>query len=685
MTNIFHIKTKAEREAELHKDDKPDNTLKEGHIVSVKALTSTQKYENQLNMLAKGMVSVKELIAPPSFELHHETYLMVGSKYVRSYYLQGYPKIVYVTWMDYVYNSPYDIDVTMYIDPISSGQALQELTNKITSLETSLEIQTQKGSIKELTTLQDQIAGLTQEKRKLERSVEKMFSTQLFFNLYADSKDELERESRDLQSFFSGKSAKVMALYMRQDKAYKSTLPYGKTYITDEQRNADTGQIAGMFPFYNSELNHIHGVKFGINEITHNDIAVDFYDRTLVKNSNINVFGASGQGKTYFVSLLTLRSIFRGIRTVIIDPENEFYDLTAAMGGADFEISTNSKEVPNPFDVEPEEVYNKRTKKIEQKFNLNDKITDLQNLIAVMFPNITDMQMSLTGRALRATYESAGFKNDDVRTLYVESQSTFNEKTHSISLSKQRKDSPTFSDFLATLSSYSDDYPEELKPEVVALSDFQRGQACGMFDTETSPDLINYQDMPIVTFDISNMEDDKMRPIALFVVMQWTWEKFGKKLFGVKKRVVIDEAWMLLDRKMAGSRYTSKMLEIMSRRFRKQNGGLLCASQNFLEFTQSQSGLAVLHNAYTSIFFGQSETDYQLVASYFKLTDGQAQHLLDAKVGHFLIKVGQQSAWGRTDDATVESQWIDMMAQRDNIARERENSVILNGSNSVNN
>ena len=115
------------------------------------------------------MVSVKELIAPPSFELHHETYLMVGSKYVRSYYLQGYPKIVYVTWMDYVYNSPYDIDVTMYIDPISSGQALQELTNKITSLETSLEIQTQKGSIKELTTLQDQIAGLTQEKRKLER------------------------------------------------------------------------------------------------------------------------------------------------------------------------------------------------------------------------------------------------------------------------------------------------------------------------------------------------------------------------------------------------------------------------------------------------------------------------------------------------------------------------------------
>ena len=676
--SIFHIKSAAERKAEAEKNkpkEKPDGDrlIENGKTINIVNLNENQKHEKHISDLAKGIVSLKELIAPPSFELHHPDYLKVGSKWVRSYYLQGYPKFVNVTWMDYVFSSQYDIDVTMYINPLSTGQSLQELTNKITELETTYEVQAQKGSIKELSKLADQINGLKQQKRRLERSMEKMFSTQLFFNIYSDSKEKLTHASRDLESYFGGKGAKIMALYMRQDKAYKSALPYGKSYVTDEQRNANTGQVAGMFPFYNSEINHIRGVKFGINQITNNDIAVDFYDRDKLQNSNINVFGASGEGKTYFVSLLTLRSVFRGIRTVIIDPENEFYDLTSAMGGADFDIASNSDQIPNPFDVEEEQYFDKRDKKIKTRFDLNAKI---QDLVAVMFPQITPMQLTLTGKAIRATYTTLGFRDNDPRTLYQKNDDIFNSKTGSISLSKKKKEMPTFSDFWATLSSFTEEYKKELAPEVVALQDFTRGNAKGIFDRHTSQELINYRDMPIVTFNISEMEDDGLRPLALFVVLQWAWEKFGKKLFGIKKRVVVDEAWMLLDKKLAGHKYTSKMLEIMSRRFRKQNGGLLCASQNFLEFTQSQSGLAVLHNAYTSIFFGQSETDYLLVQNYFHLTEGQGQRLLDAKRGTWLLKVGQQSAWGRTDDAPVESKWIDMMKQRDQVAQqiERENN-----------
>ena len=48
---------------------------------------------------------------------------------------------------------------------------------------------------------------------------------------------------------------------------------------------------------------------------------IDFYDRSVLKNGNITVLGQVGSGKSFFVSLLTMRSALRGIRSVIIDPE----------------------------------------------------------------------------------------------------------------------------------------------------------------------------------------------------------------------------------------------------------------------------------------------------------------------------------------------------------------------------
>ena len=48
----------------------------------------------------------------------------------------------------------------------------------------------------------------------------------------------------------------------------------------------------------------------------------------------------------------------------------------------------------------------------------------------------------------------------------------------------------------------------------------------------------------------------------MFVILQWVWEKFGKKMYGIKKRVVVDEAWMLLDHNFSGHEYTAKCYKL---------------------------------------------------------------------------------------------------------------------------
>ena len=101
---------------------------------------------------------------------------------------------------------------------------------------------------------------------------------------------------------------------------------------------------------------------------------------------------------------------------------------------------------------------------------------------------------------------------------------------------------------------------------------------------------------------------------------------------------------MLVNKNMPGFEFTAQFLENTARRIRKRNGGLLVASQNFIEFASSDQGKAVLNNAVVNIFLGQDSTDIKLLQETFNLSDGEAMFLLSAKRGQMLIKMASESA-----------------------------------------
>lgn len=164
-----------------------------------------------------------------------------------------------------------------------------------------------------------------------------------------------------------------------------------------------------------------------------------------------------------------------------------------------------------------------------------------------------------------------------------------------------------------------------------------------MFDCHTSAN-IDLHNAPIVTFDISRLEESILRPVGMFIALSFTWEKFVKKNPYIKKRVVCDEAWMLVNKNMAGHEYTAQFLENCARRIRKRNGGLLVASQNFYEFANSDQGKAVLTNTAVNIFLRQDSTDIDALQNTFKLSDGERNFLLSAKRGEMLIRMNGESS-----------------------------------------
>ena len=633
---------KKHKENDLNNErEREDNSEEKKGIKKGKNLEKTkqpQEIKKQKNdgVLKKGLRTIKDLIIP-NIDRSDESCLKIDNTYVRSYSIKGYPPVVNVGFLDKIYSYDGDIDFILYVHPADDRVAQDELSEKIAQYMAQLEIERKRGEIKNETFLRDKIVQLQEQKRRLELNYENLFHISMSLNLFTTNKEELDKQDQLLKNYLRGRKILITPEYLRQDESYKNTLPLGLDIMKDSYRNFNSGSLTACFPFYNSEISHENGIFCGINLYTSSPVFLDFYGKEMKKNVNMTVIGKSGSGKTFYVSLLTLRSLIKGVRTAIIDPEGEYVKLTNIVGGSHISISTDSDARLNPFDLELEDLETGK-----KELNIKNKVADLINLIAVMCGGLNSEQRSVVAHALTLTYNKFGITNNP-NSIY-EDVEEFDKNTQTMKHGKRLKVMPTLSDFHKQLIEYTTQKPSKSIDNIVeSLRMFTSGGVYDLFDCHTSPSLLNFKDAPIVTFDVSKLEESILRPIGMYVAMSWVWEKFIKKDYNQKKRIVCDEAWMLTSKSMAGHEYTSAFLEKASRRARKRNAGLLVASQNFVEFTGSEQGKAVLTNAAVNIFLGQSSTDIDALQDTFTLSDGEKNFLLQAKIGEYLIKMAGES------------------------------------------
>lgn len=621
-------------------DEEVSVVIEEKGGKKIKKTKTETKVINKKNkdVLGFGDRKIKDFIAV-DVDRTSEDYLRIGSKYVRSFILNGYPSVVNVAWLDDLYNFDGDLDTVIHVVPSDERGALDQLTYKITQFEAQLDMESKKGNIRNITALQDKIASLVEQRRALEQNYENLYYIQIVANVYDDDVEALKKQTQKIINKLKGRRINVDEMYLKQEDAYKSALPIGQSFVKDKFRNFNSGALCACFPFYNSEISHKNGTFLGINMSTATPVFIDFYDRSVLNNSNASVFGQAGSGKTFFVSLLTLRSAIKGIRTVIIDPEGEYKKICDVVGGANLKISPDAKSGINPFDVEEEEDADGVI-----MVDIKSKVADLLNMVAVMVGGLTNEAKATVAHVISETYKDFGM-TEDPNSLY-EIGSFFDERTGEL-IQRRKKKMPTLSNLRDNLEKYrrsSETNVEILSPIINTLGMFCKGGIYDMFDRQTSENLQGFFNAPVVNFDISQLEESVLRPIGMYIAMSWTWEKFVKKNPKIKKRIVCDEAWMLVNKNMAGHEFTAQFLENCARRIRKRNGGLLVASQNFMEFADNAQGKAVLTNTVVNILLKQNPTDIDAVQETFKLSGGEKQFLLTAKRGEMLIRMNDESS-----------------------------------------
>ena len=616
--------------------------FKEKEIKNTTINNASTKFDYNSEENDYRIETLKEGMAPSAFKRGESDFIIVGNKFCRSFYFEGFPSYVSIGYLSTLYSGDYDVDVNLAIDKRQYSKVRQELQKKLTIVKAKYEEEVEKGSNKDRDTYEEQAARLTRQLAELASREESAYEVQLFFSLYADTKEELERQSNNLIQELKSSDLTVHTFALRQDKAWKNIVPYGIDYLRDKKRNFNTGAVISSVPFYIPELYDDYGVFVGHNVFTGSPALLDLYKKG-IKNSNLNIFGASGSGKSTFVKTLTMRSSLHGIRSVIIDPEGEYNDVAKKLHGGIVKFSTNINNalIMNIFDVEEEEELDPVTGEKSINLDLRAKYEDVLGFFKVAYPEITKGEEAEMLEVIEELYSRFGFIDGDPDSLYLQDdQVVVNGKLQNNSYKRKV---PKIGDFLDLLDILIREgtFPN-LQNVYNGLQPYRASKTRGMFDTYTPDYLQKLKDMPVINFDVSSIESSEIRSLSMYVLLSWIWEKFGKKNPHLKKRIIVDEAWMMMAENIKGSEFTSDFLENMSRRIRKRNGALVIASQKVEDFANTVKGKAIISNAHTTFLLSHETSDKDILRQAFSLDPGVVDNVIEAEIGRVLIKQGSQ-------------------------------------------
>ena len=400
------------------------------------------------------------------------------------------------------------------------------------------------------------------------------------------------------------------ALY-QQKEGFICTSPYSMdTLLVSVLMN--TGPISSTFPFISFDLSSNEGILYGINK--HNNSLV-LFDRFSLPNANSCIFAVSGAGKSYAVKLEVLRSLMIGVEVIIVDPENEYQHLAAAVGGTYLSVSLNSSSRINPFDL-PVAVEGESNADV-----LRSSVINLLGLFSLMLGKLNPTEEALMDKAIWQTYAKKDITSELEDFKNVEC--------------------PTMNDLIEILGGMVG--AESLAQR---MEKFTQGTFAGLLNQPTNVVLNNQ----LVVFSIRDLEEE-LRPIAMYIVLNYIWNIVRSEL---KKRILaVDEAWILMQ-----NEDSARFLFGIAKRARKYYLGLTTITQDVADFLASPYGKPIVTNSSIQMLLKQSPAAINVIAETFFLTEGEKYLLLESEVGEGIFFAGLKHAAIKIYASYVEDQII---------------------------
>ncbi len=272
----------------------------------------------------------------------NDTYAEIGNHLIRTYYLADIPAYLspYVFFKLITSSLPFKLSI--HIEPTSSGQLVKKARQRLSVLEMQQNDRATKGKSrdpqleKSAEEINSFIEDLTYER-------EKGLVYALYLSIEAGDKEELKKLHKELKNLTDSMEMTFNTYTYGQKKALPAYLPFNTDHIK-ANRILQSTAASYLLPFVSKQLHDPEGVFLGIN--AYHDSLV-YINPFTPRNSNVNIFGVSGAGKSVTAKLLATRLFMRGHQVLIIDPEAEYVDFVKKLGGEVVQFSRDNG--INPF------------------------------------------------------------------------------------------------------------------------------------------------------------------------------------------------------------------------------------------------------------------------------------------------------------------------------------------------
>lgn len=631
----------------MKKDKKNKKNKKEE--IKKEELVTVQDESPSLFEINKA--NLKDLMAPSGIDATHYDYLEIFSKvsrFARTFYVTTLPRqATFPYFLSGVYEFG-DVNTSVYITPIPEPVSQKDLNKTIVELQSERFVAQDRGDINRASVLADKQAEAEALRDQIASGYNKLFETTIVATLFAYSKNELDKASELLAMEASKSMLGIKATWALQEEGFQTNLPLNNNKLK-RKHTFDRGSMATVFPFLSSDIGHDIGVPIGVNKQTGLPVLFDNFHHSL-NNYNMVIFGKSGAGKSVTIKTIMARSsVLMGVENLVIDAEGEYLVVAEALNGINVTISPSSSTIINIFDVEPEMVKDEITGRDRWALNLENKVEDVTQALLTMARGATrstevnELTKQIIAEIVSECYTRKGIKND-LSSLYKDNIGDSNNF-----VGKVRKEMPTISFWYEVLQekaqentteTYTYHYNYLLKVMRQYCRKFDGQMA--YFDGQSTFELMDGN--PFININLSELEEKFARPLAQQILLSWVWEKYVKKNSENKsqarqKRVLVDEAWMLLDYPEA-----VQFLNTMARRARKRNVSLTVVSQKFQDFYEKKEAQAVLTSSDVKLLLAQDKSEIAYLKEVFKLSEGETDFLLTCSRGEGLIKIGQESA-----------------------------------------
>ena len=552
--------------------------------------------------LAPSGLSVKDFIAPTSFEFRNGSSFGIGGRTGTVSFLQILAPELNDRMLAEFLEMESSLVVSMHVQSVDQVKAIKTIKRKITDIQ-KMTIEEQKKAVRsgyDMDIIPSDLATYGNEAKKLLQDLqsrnERMFLLTFTILNIADTKQRLDNNVFQASGIAQKYNCALQKLDFRQEEGLMSCLPLACNQV-EIQRGLTTSSVAVFVPFTTQELFQTgrEALYCGLNALSNNLIMVD---RKLLKNPNGLILGTPGSGKS-FSAKREIANVFlvTDDDIIICDPEAEYGPLVERLDGQVIKISPTSADYINPMDL------NLNYSDDENPLSLkSDFILSLCELIAGGKEGLQPVEKTVIDRCVRLVYRN--YLNDP-----------------------RPENMPVLEDLYDELLRQDE---KEAKYIATALEIYVTG-SLNVFNHRTNVDIRSR----VVSYDIKEL-GKQLKKIGMLIVQDQVWNRVTKNREKHRStRYYIDEMHLLLREEQTAA-YTVEIWK----RFRKWGGIPTGITQNVKDLLSSREVENIFENSDYIYMLNQAAGDRQILAKQLNISPYQLSYVTHSSEGEGLLFYG---------------------------------------------